>query len=641
MAVRGSSTTSMGSFSTSPRQDRQDPVSLSPLDSEQPLLSTSTVTTRGPTIGALSSGALSHQEERSPLMETPPPNSSSSSSNTVMIPIPSEQPSDDDNNNDDAPPTTTTSANATTATATVTTLLLEARLKELRSRERHLRLLRTGSFFLLPSALPYLASSLVTYFTLEMEAEYSHDTVAEDGRVGRQRGGLLPWMVPWIPLVGVMVPIVLAKVLTRIQGCKNQRETRCPYERVRRAFSGKWAARSCDAPSPLSSLEAQEEEKEKEDAEVRKVDDEGCDTGLGLGLGLSLSSAGGYHLETKSPLRSRVHKISRRRLVPRSRTILMTSLCAWILLLASAPHLGLNQPETLVSVMARQGHRDSIVQKQTERQEQEQEEEEEVNSPFASILRSASPPNPLMARPNPWEDDEQQRQQEQEYLEALIRAAEDDDVLDWEVKYSIIEPGDLLEDPAEMTVMEEVVTMEKEEEQQQQPQEHVVRLFKYVPFATEIFMFLLAVCLGGMSVGLDQIRSQTQQSQAEWEQQLEEELVHSRQCESSDQARAYIQETMDHDDKQQGHTAWTWACGTLAVAGLSLNYWLVISLCHWNIPSLYFVGLGCAAMLLVHAWVPENDDNDKGDDTMATPQRSTAGRSYLGSYNDNEKGLSC
>ncbi|KAF9959967.1 hypothetical protein BGZ72_008296 [Mortierella alpina] len=322
----------------------------------------------------------------------------------------------------------------------------------------------------------------------------------------------------------------------------------------------------------------------------------------------------------------------------------MVSLCAWIVLLASAPHLGLNQPETLVSVRA--GERSISKGNSGSSGDSIMKEEEEENSPFASILRSSSP-NPPIEHPNSWDDVKQQRQrQQQEELEAMVRAAEEDDVMDSEWVYPSPGMDDPLDDssalrgfwdtPEELVASNEMETLKEEEQeyqQQQQPEEYIIRLFKYVPVATEVFMFLLAICLGGMSVGLDQVKNQIHSSQTELEQQLEDELLRSHQHENSAQARAHILETMRIDDQRQRHAVWTWACGTLVVMALGLNYWLVISLCHWNIPSLYFVGLGCAGMLLVNSWVLENET---GEDTIAA-SRSEGGRSYYYACYGNEK----
>ncbi|KAF9573365.1 hypothetical protein EC968_008635 [Mortierella alpina] len=700
MTVRGSSTTSMGSIYAGPPQDRQDPVTFSLPISEQPLLSTTTttttttpVTTRGPIIRALCSGAPSHQEERSSFTDIP-------RSSMIMIPIPSssEQPpadnnddddndNDNDNDNDDDDneplrPSTTTTATAT-ATAMAATVLLETHLRELRSRLRHLNLLKAGMFFLLPSVLPYLVS--VSTFKGVTTASFT----TEKGGEGEGEGGFLLflWMaVPWIPLAGSMVPGVLATSMMKIQDYRNKRQsleplpnnqktmmtmtttatimaptagqqqqqqrTRCPYERLRRLFGGsRWAAApSGDAapsgPSPMAEEAGEGKIDENDDDDD---DDEGCNTGLDL-----------CHLKTTTGLHPRLDKNRNRRLLfPRSRTILMVSLCAWILLLASAPHLGLNQVETLVYVVGMdEGSNSDLILQKNRMVEKEQKEKEE-KAPFATILHSPSSKSPMVRPQQSWEDENQTKleQQEQEHLEVMVRAAEEDEVVDWERLYPDPDIDDPWDDPSALrdfwgTPEEMEVDVEEEEyqpqpqqqqqqrqeqEQEQQPEESVIRLFKYIPFTTEVFMFLLSLCLGSMAVGIDLFRSRTQHSQSEREQELENELVNSHQFENSEEARAYVLETIRNDDKQQGHVAWIWACGTMSTVALGLSLWLAISPRQWNIPSMYFVGMGCAGLLLVHAWVPENDEDN--DHVIAKPG-SAIEHSRSSFYHDNEKGLS-
>ncbi|KAG0003282.1 hypothetical protein BGZ79_001258 [Entomortierella chlamydospora] len=108
----------------------------------------------------------------------------------------------------------------------------------------HLDLLTAGSLFLLPSILPFLASTLTSYITDNASPQsipspttttspLSYDITSPTSAAS----DIWNWQTTWVPLlpcIGAVAPLSLLKVMTMVEESSFQ----CPFQRWRRSKSG-------------------------------------------------------------------------------------------------------------------------------------------------------------------------------------------------------------------------------------------------------------------------------------------------------------------------------------------------------------------------------------------------------------------
>ncbi|KAF9090329.1 hypothetical protein BGX27_002288 [Mortierella sp. AM989] len=108
------------------------------------------------------------------------------------------------------------------------------------------------------------------------------------------------------------------------------------------------------------------------------------------------------------------------------------------------------------------------------------------------------------------------------------------------------------------------------------------QIFKYLPGWTELMILTVTMCLGSLLVGLGQAK-----------------MLHY-------QLSLQQQQQQPHVSESNKHMSIATILSCLAVSGsaLGLTLLMIFSEC-WDVPSVYFVGIGIAGMILVHAWVPD------------------------------------
>lgn len=106
------------------------------------------------------------------------------------------------------------------------------------------------------------------------------------------------------------------------------------------------------------------------------------------------------------------------------------------------------------------------------------------------------------------------------------------------------------------------------------------RTFIYTGWSTDLMILAVAMCLGGVLVGLAQSKI----------------LYHQ-----------LLDQHMDFSGTNTLHRRASWktlvACLALSGSALGLTF-LMIADESWDVPAIYFVGIGIAGIILVHAWVP-------------------------------------
>lgn len=132
------------------------------------------------------------------------------------------------------------------------------------------------------------------------------------------------------------------------------------------------------------------------------------------------------------------------------------------------------------------------------------------------------------------------------------------------------------------------------------------RTFIYTGWSTDLMILAVAMCLGGVLVGLAQ-------SKVLYHQLLDRHI-------SLSDTTTTI---------QRRRTSWTTLLASLALSASALALtFLMIADESWDVPSIYFVGIGIAGIILVHAWVPnaaltvhksdDSTDEDSSDDDVDT-----------------------
>lgn len=119
---------------------------------------------------------------------------------------------------------------------------------------------------------------------------------------------------------------------------------------------------------------------------------------------------------------------------------------------------------------------------------------------------------------------------------------------------------------------------------------HHVRgqVFTYINYWTDLMIFAIAMSLGGILIGLAQSRMLYQQL---WDQYVAAQYAPLSPSSSEEQHRDQFY--------------WISFVSSLLLGGSALMLTILMTLTEcWDMPSLYFVGIGLAGMILVHAWVP-------------------------------------
>ncbi|KAF9180468.1 hypothetical protein BGZ50_006192 [Haplosporangium sp. Z 11] len=139
---------------------------------------------------------------------------------------------------------------------------------------------------------------------------------------------------------------------------------------------------------------------------------------------------------------------------------------------------------------------------------------------------------------------------------------------------------------------------------QEMEQAEYNRIFAYRGWRTDAMIVALTMCLGGVLVGLAQ-------SKVLYGQLLEQQhpaLVHAMRSRRRITFTSLI------------------SCLFLSGSALSLTVLMILTDC-WDVPSVYFVGIGIAGMILVHTWVPN----------VALLVESSAGQAEVHEYYGDEK----
>ncbi|KAF9989465.1 hypothetical protein BGZ75_006310 [Mortierella antarctica] len=139
--------------------------------------------------------------------------------------------------------------------------------------------------------------------------------------------------------------------------------------------------------------------------------------------------------------------------------------------------------------------------------------------------------------------------------------------------------------------------------------QHSGNAFVYHAWWTDLMIMIVAMCLGGVLVGLAQAR-------VVYEQILERQKypLETRQRESGASASSVVSSLV------------------ISASAVSLTILMILAEC-WDVPSVYFSGIGIAGMILVHALVPDialqiapfhgtaEDDEDESDNDTCSDEK--------------------
>ncbi|KAF9283150.1 hypothetical protein BGZ88_010616 [Linnemannia elongata] len=547
-------------------------------------------------------------------------------------------------------------------------------VQQLRALASRLDLLKAGSLLLLPSVLPYLASAL-TALTAASSSTSSTNCFQRQGSDGDINIGVLGtnngdnsygliegggavgahwWVAPLLSCVGLVLPMVVAKVLASRRRCRragggcckmkqkaNGTTTTCPYARLlnRLGFSG------CSSSSS------------SKDASV---------------------------LPTEAPLlnhdnqsnSSNKSTMQQRRLI-RPRTLLLASLCLWSVLLASAPRLGLNKTVSFTVYSSLDGSFDDALitssascplaapaaspeDVATTTNTNDESAAGLTSTAWVDISESAMDARVLSAENDevmdsewsfPEETLESMTAQQRESLSALrdfwdameqvvgdpqeaneIRE-EFEEQLDEQLQQYQHEGQDETEgEPGTMVITQEELVKEMEEKmmdaRDRADVEEEGKVFEYVPWWTEGMLFGISLAIGGVLVALAQARAQTldllqtaTSRQKRFGDEDDDEVNESLSFNSSssdvdsepesDESLSEkgkltpLQKSSKKNETRPAFIIPRAANRLLLLTALVANFWMINSK-YWDLPALLFVGLGSAAVLLAHAWVPHD-----------------------------------
>lgn len=415
-----------------------------------------------------------------------------------------------------------------------------------RGLSSHLDILAAISLFILPSILPYLASSLASTDTITDPTSIGDFTsqTFEECAQGASTG--VTWRsicIVLLPCLGLVVPVLLSRALTTAEHHFVNRATRPP---------------------------------------IRILDTGTITTPRAYTLDNNLSD------DTKdldsyfSSQRWSVPSI-----LPRPKTILAFSLAFWTLLMASSTRMGLssiavrgsdtmaaNVPSALFRGISTLDPFDSVamIDKKT--------------TVYLDIFLETD----QSVQETPSALDEVLRQQD---LDARIAAAERDDVLESEwidfqpqkdkgttqngAKDEEVEDKEyapyLDQELADMGYVEVSMVVPEMAD----VQDTTLRVFDYAPGWTEGMVLLLSLCLGGTLVGLAQARTLIRQMPEEFD--------------------------VSGSGAAQGRHMSLFFGGMISMTAMGLTAWVIME-GLWISPPEYFAGFGIAGVILVQAWVP-------------------------------------
>jgi hypothetical protein len=463
-------------------------------------------------------------------------------------------------------------------------------IRLLKALSSHLDLLYAGSLFLLPSILPYVASILVS--SSSSNASSSHETTAK-------AASHLSWGLAWamfLTCVGVILPLAAFTIMSSLESdhlsSKNANMPRrsgimaCPTVSV---IKRAWMALKGDSP------------------------------GYGP-LALDASNSSGLYVESEDDDDDEnvsYKNIHRPSALPRPKTIIMTSLGIWTLLMTLSACLGLNtvtRPEsTLVTpettrVWEAQSwsnvHVGGFVEDEVQPKNSvsaltpvldADKEQAREKSPFATIQADVVILDKRAQEEDDMSDQDLEDFMDPDALEAMTLDPEDASVLKSFLNHlqaddealKAMEKGDRvvaghLPCGYEKPLLEIAPNMARKlfgkasdiAQTYTAPREQG-QVFDYIAGWTELMIFLIAMCLGTLVVGLAQARA------------------------------LHFQLLEQHMMRPRRRISLAMLAGCLVIAGSALGLTMVMILAEsWDLPSVQFVGIGIAGMILVHAWIP-------------------------------------
>jgi len=423
--------------------------------------------------------------------------------------------------------------------------------RKLETLAGRMNVLAAGSLFLLPSVLPYLASALASLNSLQDEDQSAFDRTINEWRAV---------ITPVLPCLGLLLPIVAAKAHVRWRATHGQRVLSlhdsqqsgrgrrwpCPFRVV---CQKSVLPLSTTTITTAEAAEAQERSKGQPDD---------------LGRGTNPDR------HTKSKTNSNNKK---------ARTLLLSSLGLWMLLLAVSSPLGLNNvvdyavqsegssPSSLPFSLPRQGCDES-------------QEREAFGLPTGTMDLT-------------WEE-----------VQALVRAADEDMIMDSEWPLSTDDEYEDISEPTIPTADGPVIAKTLRDVEslhgqagekslgdcsqsidfQEQEQEPTVRgkVLEYVPLWTDLWAFCLALSLGGALVGLGRVQRQARDEISSIDEQLEEE--------QGEEALLVHKKAMCEDNRGS-----YWICRIFAVMALVAHIYIV-QLKDWDMPVGSYLRLGAIGL---------------------------------------------
>lgn len=477
----------------------------------------------------------------------------------------------------------------------------------LRTLGSHLNMLTAGTLYLLPSTLPFVASTFTAYASSSKTDSTSEGVVG----LGEFTG------ISLLPCIGVLLPIAVFKIMTSLE--KRSQSSLCHRRRS--------SIMTCPTINAI-----------KRTWKTLKGDPPGYGP---LALDASNTSSSSLYSDSDDDqeCRGRRYKGVRLSSLPRPKTIIMTSLGLWTILMALSACLGLNsisnsvnttntasgalpplpnevrlggfvtpegQMSALTSVLDIDMNRDKIEEDEDDVAEDQVMEQDREEEPFAIIQSNIIILNQDSQVPAPKEgevkdvdvsDQDVEDFMDVDALEALTLDPEDASVFqnflshlqaDDEVIKAMREKGmtandDLpcgYENPlqTESNLAHKLFGKVKGIARTYAPTPREKgRVFNYVAGWTELVILLSGMCMGGLLVGLGQAR------------ELHYQLLE--------------QEDEDVRSRRQRRRHGLVASALIAGSALGLTM-LMIFAESWDLPSLQFVGIGIAGMILAHAWIP-------------------------------------
>ncbi|KAF9999158.1 hypothetical protein BGZ79_007205, partial [Entomortierella chlamydospora] len=405
----------------------------------------------------------------------------------------------------------------------------------------------------------------------------SYILTSDDIIVDADSGVFSPRIVPWIPLISMLVPVATLRIFGKIRQAKKSTCTsRCPFEYLKRRLAGQQNLESRDALPTCKSDAQQQRQQQQQQQEQR-------------------SQATPSRLNPK--------------------TIMLASLGFWMIAILLAPRASLNNPipYKIVSLDITDTSSSHVSSDYANSNPKTvcPKWNSDCTGDFSTGLYHESANN----------DDDLPSMIEQEDVEDMVRAAEDDLVMDseWVMpeqdQYQQHqgdreeeEEGEKDQPSALRDFWYDDEAREGEEMQEGRPNSLTKNqargqgcgrypydsedgptfyVFEYVRFWTEAMLFCLSLAFGGMISGLGLIRSQSRTIASKLQKQVDND-----------------------DDDDNCKDAWR-SSKIRALANIvpfAVSFW-AISHRHFSIPAAYFACLGIALMALTSSWIPESLDS--------------------------------